>query len=67
MAQTITTRWDPVDHLETEEDIEAYLMAALEVGDPTLVLAALCDIARRVGKMEQVSHFIQGEAPISKQ
>ncbi len=37
MAKTKTTPWDPAEHLETDEDIAAYLEAALEEGDPTLV------------------------------
>ncbi len=46
MAKTKTTLWDPAEHLETDEDIAAYLEAALEEGDPALVAAALGDIAR---------------------
>ena len=49
MAKTATTLWDPADHLETEEDMAAYLEAALEQGDPALVAAALGDIARAKG------------------
>lgn len=54
MAKTITTTWDPAEHLETEEDMAAYLEAALEEGDPNLVAAALGDIARAKG-MTQVA------------
>jgi probable addiction module antidote protein len=54
MTKTITTLWDPADHLHTEEDMAAYLEAALEDGDPTLVAAALGDIARAKG-MTQVA------------
>ena len=54
MAKTATTLWDPADHLETEEDMAAYLEAALEQGDPALVAAALGDIARAKG-MSQVA------------
>ncbi len=46
--------WDVVDHLETEEDMIAYLDAALEDGDPALIVAALGDIARAKG-MTQVA------------
>jgi probable addiction module antidote protein len=49
MGKTITTPWDPADHLDTEEDMAAYLEAALEEGDPALVAAALGDIARAKG------------------
>ena len=42
MANTLKTRqWDPAEHLETDEDIAAYLEAAFEEGDPSLVAAAL--------------------------
>jgi len=36
-------------HLSTIEDVAAYLEAALQVGDPQLVAAALGDIARAKG------------------
>lgn len=54
MGKTVTTPWDPADHLKTEEDMAAYLEAALEEGDPALVAAALGDIARAKG-MTQVA------------
>jgi len=47
MASTSKTHpWDPAEHVETEEDIAVYLDAVLEEGDPSLVAAALGDIAR---------------------
>lgn len=49
MAKTVTTAWDPAEHLETEADMAAYLEAALEESDPALVAAALGDIARAKG------------------
>jgi probable addiction module antidote protein len=52
MAKTKTRPWDAVEHLETEEDMAAYLEAALEEGDPALVAAALGDIARAKGMSE---------------
>jgi len=39
-------RYDTVDYLETEEDMHLYLEACQEEGDPTLITAALGDIAR---------------------
>lgn len=42
-------RYDAVEFLETDEDIVAYLNAALDDGDPALVSAALGDIARARG------------------
>ena len=46
MAKTPTWPWDPAEHLETEEDMAAYLNVALEDGDLGLIVAALGDIAR---------------------
>jgi len=54
MAKTETRPWDPAEHLETEEDMAAYLEAALEEGDSALVAAALGDIARAKG-MTQIA------------
>lgn len=48
-AKTNTRPWDAAEHLETEEDMAAYLEAALEEGDASLVAAALGDIARAKG------------------
>lgn len=52
MPRTVTTSWDPADHLQTEDDRAAYLEAALEEGDAALVYAALGDIARAKGMSE---------------
>ena len=49
MTKTETRPWDAAEHLETEEDMVAYLEAALEEADPALVAAALGDIARAQG------------------
>ncbi len=49
-----TSPWDPAEHLETEEDMAAYLEAALAEGEPSLVAAALGDIARAKG-MAQIA------------
>lgn len=38
--------YDAAEFLETDEDIVAYLNAALEDGDPSLVAAALSDILK---------------------
>lgn len=49
MAKTRTRPWDAAEHLKTEEDMAAYLEAALQEGDSALVAAALGDIARAKG------------------
>ena len=46
MARTQTRPWDPAEHLDTEEDMAAYLNVALEEGDLALIMATLSDIAR---------------------
>ena len=46
--------WDAADHLQTQEDVVAYLEAAFEDGDPSLIAAALGDIARARG-MSQIA------------
>ena len=46
MGKTQTMPWDPAEHLETEEDMAAYLNVALEEGDLSLIMATLGDIAR---------------------
>jgi probable addiction module antidote protein len=54
MPKTKTRIWDPAEHLTTEEDMAAYLGAALEEGDPALIAATLGDIARAKG-MSQIA------------
>ena len=54
MARTKTQPFDAADYLETEEDMVAYLEAALEEDDAATVAAALGDIARAKG-MTQVA------------
>ncbi|MEW6898676.1 addiction module antidote protein [Trueperella pyogenes] len=48
MGVKISTR-DASEYLETKEDIAAYLNAALEEGDPTLLQVALGDVAKARG------------------
>lgn len=49
MKKITTSLWDASDHLNSKEDIIAYLEAALEDGDPSLISAVLGDIARAKG------------------
>jgi probable addiction module antidote protein len=51
-TKTSTRPWDPARYLETQEDIVAYLDAALEEEDPALLAAALGDVARAKGMTE---------------
>jgi probable addiction module antidote protein len=52
MAKTKTWRWEAAEQLKTNEDMAAYLEAALEEGDAALFVAALGDIARAKGMTE---------------
>jgi probable addiction module antidote protein len=52
MASTGTRTWDAAEHLESEQDMVAYLEAALEENDAALVAAVLGDIARAKGMTE---------------
>ena len=54
MKKEHTSTWDAAEHLENEEDMAAYLEAALEENDPALIAAALGDIARAKG-MSQIA------------
>lgn len=54
MGKTQTKMWDITEHLKSEEDMVAYLDAALEEGDASLIAAALGDIARAKG-MSQIA------------
>jgi probable addiction module antidote protein len=55
MEKTKTMPWDPAEHLETEEDMAAYLNVALEDGDLSLIMATLGDIVR-ARRMSVVAH-----------
>ena len=52
MAKTKITPWRTEDHLETPEDIAAYLEAVFEDGDPELISHALGAVARSKGMTE---------------
>lgn len=49
MNKLQTYPWDAAEHIETKEDMAAYLEAALEDGDPAPIVAALGDLARSKG------------------
>ncbi|WP_311589817.1 addiction module antidote protein [Varibaculum massiliense] len=48
MAINISS-WDASEYLESEDDIAAYLNAALEDGNPAILQAALGDVAKARG------------------
>lgn len=49
MAKPRTRTWDAAEHLQSRNDMAAYLEAALDEGDAALVAATLGDIARASG------------------
>ena len=66
METTQVRPWDPAEHLETEEDMAAYLNAALEEGDPRLTIAALEDMARAKGRAEVAQETGMGRENLYK-
>lgn len=50
--KTTIRPWDAAEHLHTQDDMVAYLEAAFEEGDASLIAAALGDIARAKGMTE---------------
>ncbi|MDQ1186695.1 addiction module antidote protein [Agrobacterium larrymoorei] len=51
---TEISTWDPVDYLNSDEAIIAYLEASFEDGDPKIIAVALGNIARAKG-MSQIA------------
>ena len=49
MKKIAIQKWDAAENLHSEEDMVAYLEAAFELGDSSLIAAALGDIARAKG------------------
>jgi probable addiction module antidote protein len=49
MAKLKTSRYDAADYLRTNAQIEAYLEAAMEDGDPRVITMALNNVARAKG------------------
>lgn len=54
MAKTETRPYDAAAYLKTEEDCALYLQAAIDEaeGEPSIIVAALGDIARARGMMQ---------------
>jgi probable addiction module antidote protein len=49
MKKIAIQTWDAAQHLQSAEDIVAYLEAAFELRDSALIAAALGDVARAKG------------------
>lgn len=65
MARVKTRPWDPVEHLKTDEDIVAYLEAALEDGDPELIEVVLRNIVRARGLARVGTETARGEEEVA--
>ncbi|MCA1805856.1 MAG: putative addiction module antidote protein [Xanthomonadaceae bacterium] len=50
-----TTPYDPVDYLESPEDIAEYLNAAIEDGNEQLMLAVMRDVVRAMMGMSELA------------
>ncbi|MBG53348.1 MAG: putative addiction module antidote protein [Rhodobiaceae bacterium] len=67
MAKKTKTRaWDSAEHLETNEDIAAYLDAVLAENDPALLTHALGVVARARGMTELARETGLGRASLYK-
>ncbi|MBR8071165.1 putative addiction module antidote protein [Burkholderia cenocepacia] len=54
------SRYDTADYLKTEDDVTAYLDAVMEDGDPSLIAAALGDLARtRTRNLSQLARDVR--------
>ncbi|GAK43538.1 conserved protein [Tepidicaulis marinus] len=65
-AKTKTRLWDSAEHLETNEDIAAYLDAVLEEKDPALLTHALGVVARARGMTDLARETGLGRANLYK-
>ncbi|MDX8401356.1 MAG: putative addiction module antidote protein [Mariprofundaceae bacterium] len=61
-----TSPWNASDYLDSPEAIAEYLTAALEDGDPDLLLAVLGDIARAEGMSKVASKAQLGRESLYK-
>jgi probable addiction module antidote protein len=66
MGKTKTIPWDAAEYLNTEQETAAYLEAALEEGEPSLVAAALGDIARARGMTQLAKETGMGRESLYK-
>ena len=65
-AKIQLSKWDVINHWETDEHIIAYLQAVLEDGLPELVAISLVDIARAKGLLDTSGDSPRGESLLEK-
>jgi probable addiction module antidote protein len=66
MKPVKTTVWDPVEYLETEEDIAFYLDDIFKSCDPDLIIAAIGDVARARGMSKVADDSGRGRESLYK-
>jgi probable addiction module antidote protein len=66
MKPVKTTVGDPVEYLETQEDIRLYLEEVFKIGDPDLIIAAIGDVARARGMAKIANETSRGRESLYK-
>jgi probable addiction module antidote protein len=66
MKPVKTSVWDPVEYLETEEDIILYLEEIFKIGDPDLIITAIGDVARARGMSKIADDTNRGRESLYK-
>jgi probable addiction module antidote protein len=66
MKPVKTSVWDPVEYLETEEDIILYLEEVFKIGDPDLIITAIGDVARARGMSKITGDTNRGQESLYK-
>jgi len=66
MKSVKTTVWDPAEYLETEEQAIAYLDDIFKSGDPSLIVAAIGDVARARGMSKIADDTKRGRESLYK-
>jgi probable addiction module antidote protein len=66
MKSVKTSVWDPVEYLETEEDIRLYLEEVFKIGEPDLIITAIGDVARARGMSKIADDSNRGRESLYK-
>ena len=66
MKPTKATAWDPAKYIETEEDAAIYLEEIFKMGDPSLIVAAIGEVARARGMSKIAEDADRGRESLCK-
>ena len=66
MRPVKTTMWDPIEHLNTDEQIIAYLEDIFKTGDSDLIVTAIGDVARARGMSKIAGDTNRGRESLYK-